>query len=234
MKYYFAADIHLGSPMGDTREREQKFVLWLDKIKTDATEIFLLGDIFDFWCEYKKVVPRGFVRTLGKLAEITDSGIPVHFFIGNHDLWLTDYLQNEVGLIVHTKSLEIALGEKYFYLAHGDYVDKTYFFRRVFANKFLQLCFRAIHPRWGVALAHKWSKCSHKSQVTSFNEEQEFSVRFARQFNRTNAINHFIFGHRHTPIQYSLNEQSQLTILGDWFNGCEYAIFDGETVSLKY
>ena len=234
MKYYFAADIHLGSPMGDTREREQKFVLWLDKIKTDATEIFLLGDIFDFWCEYKKVVPRGFVRTLGKLAEITDSGIPVHFFIGNHDLWLTDYLQNEVGLIVHTKSLEITLGEKSFYLAHGDFVSKKSFFRRVFTNKFLQICFRTIHPRWGIALAQKWSKYSHQSQSTPFDGEQEFFVRFARKFNQTNAINHFIFGHRHSPIQYFLDGLSQLTILGDWFNGCEYATFDGNTVKLEH
>jgi UDP-2,3-diacylglucosamine hydrolase len=239
MKYYFAADVHLGMPVYDAAARERRFVRWLGEIKQDATAVFLLGDIFDFWCEYKTVVPRGFVRTLGKLAELTDSGIPVHFFIGNHDLWVTDYLQNETGLAVHREPLETALNGKTFYLTHGDYIPvagaRESCLRRFFTNRFLQACLRAIHPRWGLALAHCWSHSSRlsKSIATPFRYEDEPSVQLLRRYNAVQPVDYFIIGHRHTPVQYSLAENSLLTILGEWFHGGEYAVFDGNTVELR-
>ncbi|MDR0582597.1 MAG: UDP-2,3-diacylglucosamine diphosphatase [Prevotellaceae bacterium] len=240
MKYYFAADTHLGlSAVGDSRTRERHFVRWLDEIKNDAAAIFLLGDIFDFWCEYKTVVPRGFTRTLGKLAELTDKGIPVHFFPGNHDLWIFDYLPAETGITVHHAPLEITLGQQNFYLAHGDNAGQpAKGYRRlrwIFTNRVFQKCFLAIHPRWGVAFAHRWSRHSRLSKgiAIPFRGEEEPIVRFAEQYCRTHPVHQFIFGHFHTPVQWQAGEQTQLTILGEWLKGCEYAVFDGEKVTLE-
>jgi UDP-2,3-diacylglucosamine hydrolase len=239
MNYYFAADTHLGlCAVGDACTRERHFVRWLDEIKNDAAAIFLLGDIFDFWCEYKTVVPRGFTRTLGKLAELTDKGIPVHFFPGNHDLWIFDYLPAETGVTVRHAPLEITLGRQLFYLAHGDNIEpaKTYRrLRRAFTNRVLQKCFFAVHPRWSVAFAHRWSRHSRLSKgiAIPFKGEAEPIVQFAEQYSRTHPVRHFIFGHFHTPVQWQVGEQAQLTILGEWLKGCEYAVFDGETVALK-
>ncbi|MDR1681071.1 MAG: UDP-2,3-diacylglucosamine diphosphatase [Prevotellaceae bacterium] len=239
MNVYFAADVHLGLPVGDAAARERRFVRWLDAVKRDATEVFLLGDIFDFWCEYRTVVPRGFVRTLGKLAELTDSGIPVHFFIGNHDLWLTDYLRQETGLIVHLTPLETELGGQRFYLAHGDYLPlagaRRSLLRALFTNRFLQRCFRAIHPRWGLAWAHRWSHRNRLSKELAkpFGGEQETTVQLLRRHVATPPVHHYIFGHRHTPVQYPLGENTLLTVLGEWIEGGEYAVFDGKTVQLR-
>jgi len=237
--YYFAADVHLGLPVGDVRARERRFVGWLDDIKTDASAIFLLGDIFDFWCEYKTVVPRGFVRTLGKLAELTDAGIPVHFFPGNHDLWTFGYLTKETGIIVHHEPLGITLEGKTFYLAHGDMtgaVPKGYkMMRKMFTSPVCRRCFLAIHPRWGVGFAHRWS---HSSRLTKgikvpFRGDDEQLMAFAKTYAQTHAVDYFIFGHRHTPIAASVNSTSQLFILGEWIEGCEYAVFDGNRVTLR-
>lgn len=235
MKYYFVADVHLGLQVGDVRAREQRFVRWLDEVKRDATAIFLLGDIFDFWFEYKTVVPRGFVRTLGKLAEITDSGIPVHFFVGNHDLWLLDYLPTEAGITVHREPLELTLGTQRFYLAHGNYVGVgTNLLYHIFTNKILQICFRALHPRWGMAFGHWWSRHNRlaKGLAVPFEGEKEFLLQFAKVYAKTHAINQFIFGHRHTPVQCDAGEKSQFTLLGEWIEGGEYAVFDGTEVVL--
>jgi len=236
MKYYFAADVHLGLQVGDTRAREQRFVRWLDEVRHDATAIFLMGDIFDFWIEYKTVVPRGFVRTIGKLAEITDSGIPVYFFAGNHDLWLLDYLATEAGLTIHHKPLELTLGNQHFYLAHGNYVGiRTTMLYRVFTNRFLQKCFRALHPRWGMAFGHWWSRHNRLSKglAEPFTGNSEFLLQFANNYAKTHPVQQFIFGHRHTPIQCPVGDTAQFTILGEWIEGCEYAVFDGETVTLR-
>ncbi len=239
MRYYFASDVHLGLPVGDARIREQHFVRWLGEIKNDAAAIFLLGDIFDFWWEYKTVVPRGFTRTLGKLAELTDSGIPVHFFCGNHDLWAFDYLPKETGVFVHRDSLEITLGGQVFYLAHGDNVGKHSFsyktLHRLFSNRFLQKCFMAVHPRWGVALAHRWSYRNRLSKGLAFpfRGEEEPVVRFAHDYNKTHAVAQFVVGHLHTPLQMPIGAQAQLTILGEWVKGCEYAVFDGKELCLQ-
>jgi len=238
-KYYFAADVHLGLPVNDPRKREQVFVSWLDMAARDAKAIFLLGDIFDLWCEYKKVVPKGFVRTLGKLAELADSGIEIHFFPGNHDLWTFGYLSDELGIQVHHQPLEINLNSKIFYLAHGDNAGKMSkgyrFLRGLFTSWFFQKCFASIHPRWGVAFAHRWSRHSRLSKGLSlpFQHEKEQVYRFAQAYIKDHSIDYFIFGHRHTPISLPVGEQAHLVILGEWIQGCEYAVFDGREVRLR-
>ncbi len=230
-KYYFAADVHLGLPLNDPKKREERFVNWLDRAAQDAAEIFLLGDIFDFWCEYKKVVPKGFVRTLGKLSEITDKGIPVHFFPGNHDLWTFGYLASEVGLTVHHNDLEITLAEKNFYLAHGDNTGKLHrgfrIMRYIFAHRFFQRLFASIHPRWGLAFAHKWSRHSRlsKSIALPFQGDKEQLYNFAKDYSQTHKIDYYIFGHRHISIDIAVSEHARLIILGDWLHGGEYAVF---------
>ena len=238
-KYYFASDVHLGLPVNDTQQREQQFVAWLDMAAQDAKAIFLLGDIFDFWCEYKKVVPKGFVRTLGKLAELADRGIEIHFFPGNHDLWTFGYLSQELGIQVHFRHLEIDLNGKIFYLAHGDNVGKMTkgyrFLRSVFTSRFFQKCFASMHPRWGLALAHRWSRHSRLSKGLSlpFQQEKEQVYRFAQAYSKEHHIDYFIFGHRHTPLSLPVGEHSQLVILGEWIQGCEYAVFDNGEAQLK-
>lgn len=241
-KYYFASDVHLGFPPYDQAlKREKLFVKWLDMAKKDAKAIFLLGDIFDFWFEYKLSVPKGFVRTLGKLAEITDSGIPVHFFIGNHDLWVRDYLPRETGVIMHYNPYELKIEDKLFYLAHGDALDNKdigmLFLRKIFTNSISYKLFSAIHPRIGIAVAHKWS---HRSRLTgsydSFKGETEGIYIFARETSKIKPeINYFIFGHRHTPLIRSVdgNENVNLVILGEWLENPYYAVFDGENLELN-
>jgi len=237
-KYYFASDVHLGLPVNDPQKREQHFVAWLDRAAQDAKAIFLLGDIFDFWCEYKKVVPKGFVRTLGKLAELTDRGVEIHFFPGNHDLWTFGYFADELGLQVHHRPLEINLNGKMFYLAHGDNVGKMdsgyRFLRSIFSSPLFQKCFSAIHPRWGVAFAHRWSRRSRLSNGLPFpfQQEKEQVYQFAQAYSKEHAIDYFIFGHRHTPVSLPVNEHSRLVILGEWIQGCEYAVFENGELKL--
>jgi UDP-2,3-diacylglucosamine hydrolase len=237
--YYFVADVHLGLRVGNVKEREQRFVQWLEKAAADAKAIFLLGDIFDFWCEYNKVVPKGYVRTLGKLAELTDKGVAIHFFPGNHDLWTFGYLAEETGMVVHHQPLEIQLEGKTFYLAHGDATGKPTrgyrLLRAVFTSPFFQWCFSGIHPRWGIAFAHRWSRHSRLSKgiATPFQGEKEQLVKFAKTYAESHAVDYFIFGHRHTPVTVPISENSQLFILGAWISGCEYAVFDGTTVKMK-
>ncbi|MDR3236318.1 MAG: UDP-2,3-diacylglucosamine diphosphatase [Prevotellaceae bacterium] len=237
--YYFAADAHLALDVGNAAEREQRFVHWLEDAAQHAKAIYLLGDIFDFWCEYKNVVPKGYVRTLGKLAELTDKGVEIHFFTGNHDLWTFGYLAKETGVIVHHEPLEITLEGKTFYLAHGDMtgaVPKGYkILRTMFASPIFQCCFSAIHPRWGVRFAHRWSHSSRltKGIKTPFRGDDEQLMAFAKTYAQTHAIDYFIFGHRHTPIATPVNNTSQLFILGEWIEGCEYAVFDGNKVTIR-
>lgn len=240
-KIYFASDTHLGlHATGKAADRERKFALWLDEIKNDAQAIFLLGDIFDFWFEYKHVVPRGFTRVLGKIAEITDSGIPVHFFTGNHDMWTFDYLTSEVGVCLHKKPCEFLINDKIFFLAHGDGIgkgDKGYKrLKNIFACRFLQRCFAFLHPWVGMSIAHRWSNHSRLSKglAEKFDENsgKEFQLNFAKEYQQTKHIDFFVFGHRHTPIQLPLANNSLFTILGEWISGCEYAVYDGENLNL--
>jgi UDP-2,3-diacylglucosamine hydrolase len=240
-KIYFVSDIHLGAPaLDNNREREQKFVAWLDEIKQDAAALFLMGDIFDYWFEYKKVVPRGFVRTLGKIAEIADSGIPVHFFTGNHDVWVFDYLPSELGVQIHRSEMRISFSGKKFFLAHGDGLDpydKGYhFLKKLFTNRFLQWMYARIHPNLGIWLAHKWSKKSRLTKgmsVPFHGEDKEGLLLFAKSVLEDEEVDYFIFGHRHLLLDLPLEKRSRYINLGDWITHYSYGVFDGEKFELK-
>jgi UDP-2,3-diacylglucosamine hydrolase len=241
-KIYFASDVHLGAPaLKHSRERELLFVNWLNQIKGDASMIFLLGDIFDFWFEYRKVAPQGFVRVLGTIAGICDSGIPVHFFTGNHDIWVFDYLPRETGMIIHYEPLETELFGKKFFLAHGDDLGKTdikyQLLTRFFHNKVAQWVFAKIHPDLSFRLAHYWSKNSRftngKADVGFLGEENEDQIIFARKLLKEKHFDYFVVGHRHIALDFQLTENSKMIILGDWFNACNYGVYDGNTFQLE-
>ena len=240
-KIYFLSDVHLGSRShADSIETERKLCRWLDMAKQDAQAIYLMGDIFDYWYEYKYVVPKGFTRVLGKLAEITDNGVEVHFFIGNHDIWLTDYLAKECGLILHFEPLLTELQGKKFFLAHGDGLGDTsksfHFLRKIFHSTFLRACFSAIHPRWTIPMAHAWSNHSRVNGGVQdyLGEDKEHLLIFAKQtLKKMPDIHYFIFGHRHILLDFAIAEQSHVIILGDWIRYFSYAVFDGKEVVLK-
>lgn len=242
-KIYFASDLHLGSDIyEDPLVTEKRFVRWLDSIAPDAKAIYLLGDIFDFWFEYKKVVPRGFVRFFGKIAELSDSGTEIHFFTGNHDIWMYDYLPKELGITIHRKPLIVDFNEKKFFMAHGDGLgDESRSFkliRSVFRNRFCQILFAALPTNWGVGFAHRWSKHNRKKHSIEaapyFGEDKEHLVLFAKQYlKQDSSINFFILGHRHLMLDLQLNPQSRIVILGDWMQQFSYAVFDGQDVSLE-
>lgn len=255
-KTYFLSDVHLGSAIHRNRmkeygvtpiiksdidneyfaqhEIERKLCRWLDMVKQDACCIYLLGDIFDYWFEYKNVVPRGFTRFLGKLGEVSDMGIEVHFFIGNHDIWLTDYLQKECGMIIHRESCRVSINGKNFFLAHGDGLGDEYrsfkIIRRIFHSKILRVPFAAIHPRWTVGFAHAWSNHSRSTgeEPPYMGEDKEHLILFAKeQLKREPDTNYFIFGHRHILLDMMISATSRVVILGDWIKHFSYGVFDG-------
>ncbi len=240
-KAYFASDVHLGLyPYDRSRERERKFVSWMEEIKKDAGALFLVGDIFDYWYEYKKVTGRGFVRFLGKLCEITDNNIPVYFFTGNHDVWVFDYLPLETGVKVFKNPIEITINNTRFFIGHGDGLgpgDNGYkILRKIFHNKVLQYIFSKIHPNFTYALGHNWSKHSRYSKglITPFlGFEKEYNLLFAQEYLKINPVDYFIFGHRHIPMDLKLSGKSRLINLGEWINACTYAVFDGTKLELK-
>jgi UDP-2,3-diacylglucosamine hydrolase len=239
-KIYFASDVHLGLPNhAVSLEREKHFVKWLDQIKQDATEIYLVGDIFDFWFEYKRAVPRGFTRFLGKIAEITDSGIPVHFFTGNHDIWVFDYLPQETGVILHTEELIIERNEKRFYIAHGDGLgpgDRGFkFLKKIFTNPFLQWCFQRLHPNFGIGLAHLWSQNSRfqYGSIPAFKHEEEWLVQHSRQVLEHDHYDYLIYGHRHVVEDIELKDGARFINLGDWIRNFSYAEFDGSDLQVR-
>ena len=202
--------------------------------------IFLLGDIFDFWFEYRKVAPRGFVRVLGALAEICDSGIPVHFFTGNHDIWVFDYLPQETGMIIHHEPFEIELSGKKFFMAHGDDLgekDKGYqLIKKFFHNNLAQWGFAKIHPDLSFRLASRWSKNSRLSRgkkLGFLGENKEDQIIFAKELLKEKQIDYFVFGHRHLALEFPLSPQSRLYMLGDWFDEITYGVFDGNDFHLE-
>jgi len=240
-KIYFASDQHFGAPTHQlSLIREKKFVRWLDKVKEDAEAIFLLGDLFDFWFEYKTVVPKGFIRVLGKLAEITDNGIPVYFFTGNHDLWMDDYLEKELNITVYRNPKEFEFNDKTFLIGHGDGLgpgDKGYKrMKKVFTNPFSKWLFRWLHPDLGMRLGHYLSTknklISGDEDVVFLGEENEWLVQYAKKKLETKLIDYFIFGHRHLPMNISLNKTSSYVNLGEWISHFTYAVFDGEQLQL--
>ena len=202
--------------------------------------IFLLGDIFDFWFEYRRVAPQGFVRVLGALAEISDSGIPVHFFTGNHDIWVFDYLPRETGMIIHREPFETEINGKKFFLAHGDDLgekDLGYqLIKKFFHNSIAQWAFAKIHPDLSFRLASRWSKNSRLSRgkrLGFLGEDKEDQIIFAREVLKEKHVDYFVFGHRHLALEFLLTEKSKLFMLGDWFHDITYGVFEGDDFYLK-
>jgi len=241
-KTYFISDVHLGaSALKNNKEREKAFVDWLDEIKHDANALFLMGDIFDFWFEYRKVVPRGFTRTLGKIAEIADSGIPVHFFTGNHDVWVFDYLPEELGIILHREAYKTVINGKKFYLAHGDGLDphdKGYLrIKKVFTNKIAQWLFSQLHPNFAFWFGHRWSKQSRLVNglvaAKYQGDDRESMYIFADNLQKTEHFDFFVFGHRHVLVERPIGEKSKYINLGDWIHHFSYGVFDGEKFEVK-
>lgn len=241
-KIYFASDQHLGAPTAEASfPREQKFVAWLDTVKQDAEAIFLLGDLFDFWFEYKTVVPKGFVRVLGKLAEIRDSGIPIYFFVGNHDLWMHDYFEKELNIPVYHDNQTFTFHGKSFLIGHGDGKgpgDKGYKrMKKVFTHPVSKWVYRWLHPDLGVKLAQylsvKNKLISGEADVKFLGEDNEWLVQYCKRKLQTQHYDYFVFGHRHLPMTIALNEQSTYINLGDWIGYFTYGVFDGTQMTLE-
>ena len=243
-KIYFASDNHLGAPnLEESLVREKKFVSWLGTIKKDAEAIFLVGDIFDFWFEYSEVVPKGFTRTLGKLAEISDAGIPIYYFAGNHDMWLVDYFQKELNLTVYNKPKVFTINDKKFFVGHGDGLgpgDKSFkIMKKIFKNPFFNWCFRCVHPDLGIKIG---KYLSNKNRLKSsledlrFNgNENEWLTKYCKEKLKNKHYDYFVFGHRHIPLEIKLSPNSTYINLGDWITHFSYAVFDGRQVLLdKY
>jgi UDP-2,3-diacylglucosamine hydrolase len=241
---YFLSDAHLGSlAIPHNRTQERRLVRFLDSIKDKAATIYLLGDMFDFWDEYKYVVPKGYTRFLGKLSELTDNGIEIHFFTGNHDIWTYGYLEKECGLIVHHKPITTEIFGKIFFLAHGDGLgdpnNQFKLLRKMFHNRTCQILLNAMHPRWGMALGLSWAKHSRLKRIDGketpyLGEDKEYLVNFTKDYLKThNNIDYFIYGHRHIKLDLKLNDKARMIILGDWIWQYTYAVFDGEHLYLE-
>ncbi len=240
-KVYFASDQHLGAPTTELSfPREQRFVRWLNEVKNDAEAIFILGDLFDFWFEYKTVVPKGFVRVLGKLAEIKDSGIPIYFFVGNHDLWMRDYFQKELNIPVFHEPKEFNIDGKLFLIGHGDGLgphDKGYKrMKKVFVSPISKWLFRWLHPDLGVKLGQYMSV---KNKLISGDEDAKFLGKdnewlalYCKRKLETKHYDEFVFGHRHLPMQIDLKQNSRYTNLGDWINYFTYGVFEDNEIKL--
>jgi len=240
-KIYFASDFHLGLKAGtDPVIREKKVVKWLDTIAPDAREIYLVGDIFDFWWEYKLVVPRGFTRFLGCISAITDSGLPVHFFTGNHDMWLGNYLSEECGLIIHSSPYSPFLYGKKFHIVHGEGLgsnDKGYtMLLSLFRNKSARALYSMLHPSIGIGIGHRWSLNSRLGKGISREfkgEDQEDLIKYSRAVLDDEHIDFFVFGHRHLALLYDLNQDSRVVFLGDWIKKGNFAEWDGVEIILR-
>lgn len=240
-KIYFASDQHFGIPDAErSRLREMKFISWLEEIRNDAACIFLLGDLFDFWFEYKTVVPRGFVRVLGKIAELSDEGIPIHFFTGNHDLWMSDYFTKELGIPVYERPQEFQFDGKTFLIGHGDGLgpgDKGYKrMKKVFSHPFSKWLYRWLHPDLGVRLAQylstKNKMISGQEDVIFLGEDKEWLVQYAKRKLESKHIDYFLFGHRHMPMEIKIGDSSTYINTGDWISHFTYAVFDGNDLKL--
>jgi UDP-2,3-diacylglucosamine hydrolase len=240
-RIYFLSDFHLGAPdAAVSLQREKRIVSFLEKTRTDASAIFILGDMFDFWFEYRKVVPKGYVRLLGKLAEITDSGIPIHFFTGNHDMWMNDYLQKELNIMVYFKPQVFELNGKKLLIGHGDGLgpgDHGYkFMKKIFRSPVSKFMFSILPPYMGMGIAHYFSR---KSRVATgdtdgifLGEDKEWLITYCREMLKKEQYDYFIFGHRHLPIDFQLNTSSRYINLGDWIKYNSYAVMTGTKIEL--
>lgn len=239
-KVYFASDMHLGVPDHKTSlKREKKLIRWLTEIQNNAQAIFLLGDIFDFWFEYKHVVPKGYVRLLGKLAELSDKGVEIYLFTGNHDMWMFDYFPKELGIPVLKKPVSLKIHDKKFFLGHGDGLGSGDFgykiIKRIFSNKLSQWAFARIHPNLGIKIAQYWSRKSREKSNGNGNKflgDKEWLYNFCKEMERNNHHDYYIFGHRHFPIEVKINTQSTYFNLGEWIDNFTYGVFDGSEFKL--
>ena len=240
-KIYFLTDFHLGAPdHANSLLREKKIVSFLESIRKDAAQIFILGDIFDFWYEYSTVVPKGFVRLLGKLAELTDSGIQVHVFVGNHDMWMSGYFEEELNIPVYHHPKVFEWNKKRFFIGHGDGLgpgDHGYkFLKKIFRNPVCKWLFGILHPDWGIGLANYFSRKSREKTGDSdehfLGEDKEWLIIYCKELLKTTQYNYFLFGHRHYPIDFPLTDTSRYINVGDWIRNFSYAVFDGTEVSL--
>lgn len=226
--------------MKESQKREKIIIKWLTEIQKDAKAIFLVGDIFDFWFEYKKVIPKGFVRLLGKLANLTDNGIAVHLFTGNHDLWMNNYLEEEIGVIIHHKPIIIEEQNKKIFVGHGDGLGKgDYFYkflRKIFTSKICQFAFSCLHPNFAFYLAHSWSKKSRKrNEITFKSKDNEILYGYAQEQEALTHLDYYVFGHRHIPLELHINNSKAIYInLGDWISHNSYAELKDGILSLKY
>lgn len=236
-KTYFLSDAHLGAPyIKDHKAHEQRLVDFLDSIKSSAKDIYLLGDIFDFWYEYKHVIPKGFVRFQGKIAELADSGIKIHLFGGNHDMWMYTYFQKELGVTLYHAPEVVTIEGKTFFLAHGEDLGisdwKLKLMYKIFHSSFVRWCFsHLIHPDCAINFAKRWSEKSRgkndKKETTKYlGEEKEYLVKFAKSYQSDTHIDYFIFGHRHIVLDLMLKKDSRIIILGDWINQYSYAVVE--------
>lgn len=238
-KIYFASDFHLGSPnLEESHKREKLIVSWLNSISNDAKAIYLLGDIFDFWFEYKKVVPKGFVRLLGKIGELTDNGTEVHILVGNHDLWMNDYLEKEIGVKVHYKPFLIEKQNKKLFIGHGDGLGKgDYFYkilRKIFTSKICQFAFSRLHPNLALSFAHTWSRISrNRSEAKFLNDEKEILFNYCQEKQKTNAVDYYIFGHRHIPLKLKVDERATYINLGEWLSNNSFAVLHEGILNLE-
>jgi UDP-2,3-diacylglucosamine hydrolase len=242
-KIYFASDFHLGVPnKEESLRREKKIVEWLDMASKDAQEVFLVGDVFDFWYEYKRAIPKGYVRIQGKIAELTDAGIQVHYFIGNHDMWAFNYFEEELGVKMYRQDyVDFEWSGKKFRIGHGDGLgpgDHGYkFIKKVFANPFLQWLFGWIHPNIGIGIANFWSGRSRMANAGEdqkfLGEENEWLAAYCRDVLKNNHYDYFIFGHRHLPLDIQVGKNSRYINLGEWVNYSSFAVFDGKELVLK-
>ena len=238
-KIYFASDFHLGIPnLKESHDREKHIVRWLTLIEQDAKTIYLLGDIFDFWFEYKKVVPKGFVRLLGKLASLTDNGTEIHLFTGNHDIWIKNYLTQEVGLIIHHKSKIVIQHGKKMLIGHGDGLgegDYLYkLIKKIFTSKICQWLFTRLHPNFAFSLAHAWSKSSRNKNNKQFiSEEKELLFNYCKKQQEINPIDFYIFGHRHIPLELKIDNNATYVNIGDWITHNTYAVLEKGVLHIK-
>lgn len=234
-KIYFVSDVHLGAQaLDDNKQREQRFVQWLDDISVDAKQLFIMGDLFDYWFEYRTVIPRGHVRTLGKLAELSDKGVDIHFFIGNHDIWAGQFFEEEIGITVHPKEEVWNIFGYNLLLAHGDGLDpfdtRYNFLKKLFTNKFLQWCYSKLHPNFANKIAHGWSshrRKRHQKAVVDFKGNNEEGLyMYAQSVQQKMHIDYFIFGHRHLLLDLPIgNKNARYINLGDWINYFSYGVF---------
>lgn len=239
---YFASDFHLGVQGKKTsKDRELQIVQWLKSIERDCAKLFLVGDVFDYWFEYKHTIPKGYTRLLGQLATMTDNGVEVHFFVGNHDMWVKNYFTEELNINVHFSEKEFNLLGKSFLIGHGDGLgpgDRTYkLIKKILRNPFLQWCFSILHPTIGLALMRYFSNHSRDSQDEEpiQNIQDEWLVKYCEDQLKTSSYDFFIFGHRHKAIDYTLsNQQSRYINLGEWLEICSYGVWDGTQFAIEF